>query len=154
MRATEIITELFDSTTQWKLVKATNDDRVYSWTSGDVNYELKAEGNITTLGFWWIDFSATNPDIPSIGLTGTGNELQVFSTVIDIIVNDIIPATSPRWIAFSASLTDGLGKKIARADLYSRLVKKYLPANYEAEITDEGGSRIFNITKKKDYENT
>ena len=162
MRIPEIITELFDSTTQWKLEndsvvpgRAGRRVRRYSWRIGNKTYNLYAT---TWKNEWVVSFTRQHPQCPygsgTHDVTGEGDALQVFSTVIDIIMNDLIPIVDPDRVSFVAELYDDNDNITNRARLYDRLVKKYTPSNYTVDIERDDHEVEFIITKDDLDENT
>ncbi len=154
MRANEFITELLDAPAPWKQTLATANRRQYEWAIGEHNYYLFAEDMAE--GVWELSFSLANPnydndvdDKPNLFIaTNTGNELQVFATVIDIIMNDFIPDVDPDRIYFEADKTQ-LGNPTGRASLYARLIKRYMLPNYELQSGSSSDTVAFTITKSR-----
>ncbi len=153
MRINEILTELLDTVSQWK-VDVTHEGlmREYNWEIGDLYYRLIAANMRIDQNLWLISFSLFDGRKGINGkcnVTGTGNELQVFSTVIDIIMNDVIPEADPSIVLFDAELCNTDGEPTGRADLYKRLVNRYLPANYTATNKNTGNAVEFVIRKEE-----
>jgi hypothetical protein len=151
MRAREIVVELLDSPTKW--VKVTNNpfEKVYVWSIGDLKYELVAEETSSShqYDFWEITFVLENPQPGqdfTLDATGTGNELGVFATVVNIIMTDFIPDVEPSIVYFSAEKQEH-EKSTGRVKLYTRLVNKFLPHNYSVNVHNNPDDVSFEIKK-------
>lgn len=92
---------------------------------------------------WSVDFSDHTDDKVSFSLTGQGNEYSVFSFVMASF-REFIEKKDPGIIRFKAAKSDR-----SRADLYEKMLKRYLPPDYEFKRTDSGTSSVnFWIQKK------
>jgi len=91
---------------------------------------------------WYVAFHEEKDDEMTFDLTGNGEELKVFSFVVNAIRN-IVKEKDPHYLIFSASKSDG-----SRSGLYSRLLSRYLPKNYSFTKEDEGNETKFRIQKK------
>jgi hypothetical protein len=147
------IYESFDKPVKWKVITDIPKLKVYKWRIGDFEYELIAEKVDEKKDIWEVSFTSG----PLMGLqtnkvTGTGNELQVFATVLDIISQDLVPSIDMKQIVFSASKSEH-GMKTGRAKLYKRLVKRYLPKGWNSKTIDEKVGReehlVFLLTKER-----
>lgn len=103
-------------------------------------------------GVWEIEFKESKTSKhhgSTFDLTGSGNELQVFSMVKDSI-KELISKHKPKSIVFTASKTNGSSK---RADAYERLLKRFTVPGYSFERAEEpeadfGPRSKFTLTKK------
>ncbi len=147
MRSSEFITELLDTVAPWTLAAESHNSRTYTWKIEELAYSLTASniGAINNISAWSVVFAQITPgtDVSRVDVTNTGHELAVFSTVIDIIVNDIVPSVDPEFIQFSAELDRPSG----RVSLYKRLIKRYLPPNYTFTMSAGEGDMSFTIKK-------
>jgi len=74
--------------------------------------------------------------------------VAIFSTVISAI-REFVSERSPRTITFAANKTE-FGQETGRAQLYSRLIKRFASqAGYDSGFRDHGDSRQF-ILRKQD----
>ena len=118
-RFRQYITELFDKPAKWKLVVYREDDVL--------TYQANIGGNTLSIDFvqmgvydWEMDFDINGKQ----NITGEGNEIVIFSTVLDVMkdfderVNDI------RFITFDAAKGGNVGD--SRVKLYDRLIKKFV----------------------------
>ena len=150
-----IVTELLDTPMPWKKVIDEKFEQVYQWRIGDLLYELVAEELSTghAHSAWEVSFTLENPPSDNehprgftLSATGTGNELEIFSTCVDIIMNDVIPTVDPTTVYFSAEKFER-GKATSRSSLYERLIKRYMPANYKLEVQRNQNDTLFLIKK-------
>lgn len=127
MKFYEYITESFDKPAHWRNIG----NGLYKWSIDDIDYSLLASqhGNNTIM----IEFSVDHGEEIEYELTGTGNEMKVFATVLDIIINDVIPSYNPREITFDSDKMQD-NKSTNRTRLYTRLVKKFLPKGWKFTI--------------------
>ena len=144
MKCSEIIKEVFDSSVKGKLVRATNDLFTTRATIGDRDIVFNAVHNDTEEGksIWEIEFTEKAAGSTTYGKSGSGNELQVFSFVIDSI-KELVSRYYPDELTFSAHKEDG-----NRSRLYQVMIKKiklpgYHPAPVEAGRYDD----MFRIVK-------
>lgn len=160
MRANEIVTESLNKPAKWVIDRVSKTDRKYTWRIGDNGYALIAarikEPGSDKIKGWDISFSIDvpvpgAPDDFSFTATGSGNELTVFATVIDIILKDIIPNVDPDVMLISADKVEGDDDRPTnRARLYERMIKRYLPPGYTFEVLHNDSYSIeYKITKAK-----
>jgi len=143
------ITEAFDKPATWKKVIDNKDEKVYRWKIDKYKYELVAE-DPNHKDSWDVSFTLENPTADksfTYNATGTGNEMQVFATCIDIILKDLVPSVDPETITFSSEKSEN-DKETGRSKLYSRLIKRFLPSNYKVKNTENKIEIKFYISKK------
>jgi len=144
------LNESLDKPANWKRVRELKTRITWGWKIGKQNYEMIANTTKLSPDSWDITFTLEDPeDINAFTYkaTGTGNELGVFATVIDIILKDLIPNEDPKSITFTAEKEED-DRKTGRSKLYKRLVKRFVPKNYKTDIKEAGHEVEFTITKK------
>ena len=143
MRASEIIPESFDSNVQGKLVRATNDLFTTRATIGsrDIIFNATFDDNTDA---WEIEFTEKGDHGSTYGKSGMGNELQVFSFVIESI-NELVARYKPKEIEFSSHKADG-----NRSALYRRMLNRIkIPGYTPADIMSNEYTDIFSIKRDK-----
>lgn len=131
------INELFDKPARWQL---TRDSR------GAVDYQSNVNGkdlavvfDIIAPGTWEVIF-AVDSEIAITG-EGDGDEMRVFSTVLDII-SDFIKNKDPEKLFFTAEKSPDSSS--SRIRLYNRLVKRFASSRgYKLKDKDDVGSKVF-----------
>jgi|TARA_R110001606_G_scaffold44941_3_gene117207 hypothetical protein len=96
--------------------------------------------------FWEILFKRSG----STDVTGEGDQMKVFATVIDAI-RQFIDQADPDEFFFSADKSSGESdtkEMESREKLYSRLVKRYLSKGYKVKETSSIHGTDFVLTKK------
>jgi GNAT superfamily N-acetyltransferase len=147
MRATEFITETFDNPYAFK------------WDRGDFGdydiYVRLPDGNSLTISFnnedkdndvWHVAFARGH----SQEITGEGDAQRIFATVLHSI-KQFIGKVHPEKLYFSASKEVEPGQNSeSRANLYSRMVKRYASAwGYDSVVDDFGRDNVTYILNKK-----
>lgn len=139
--------ESLDSGVKYVVKTKTPDHWVINFTVGSVHYTLTADnfGNPKSPR-WDVVFFTEAPKTAGgakqYGKIGTGNELKVFATVIDII-GVLIKETSPNAIMFDAALIDG-----QRGSLYKRMATRYQPPGYDLDFTIGAENMSFTLVKR------
>ena len=108
----------------------------------DVNIENWGE-------YWRIEFSRTisNEPGPSHNVTGQGNAMRIFSTVITMLA-DFIDKVQPDTIKFSADKSEA--GSISRAKLYSKIINRFASAKgYNFQETVQDGLTSYLLTRKE-----
>lgn len=120
MRSTEFISEVFNSDIRGKIIKSTSRGFAMSADIGDrqINfhaaiYDSDSDSNSNT---WEIDFMEKNKKGHTFSKTGSGNELQVFSFIIECI-KDFVFRYHPEAIIFNSEKSDN-----NRSKLYKKLL--------------------------------
>ena len=118
---------------------------VYQDTISTYEAEFKINNNTYLITMdreaemWDIEFELISTSKDGYGITGTGGEIQVFATVIDII-KKWVKKRKPQVIVFDA-------KQKSRVKLYTSLVKK-LASGYSVEKELIGKNTTFTLDKK------
>ena len=147
MRAREFVTEAFD--------------RPYAmnWEHGDESHDALVrlpDGGTLSIMFslehpydsdaeeWHVEFWRNN----SQEITGEGDQQRIFATVLEAI-REFVAIEHPEHIRFSANKDVEPGQKAqTRTNLYNRLVQRYASSlGYQTEISDFGGSTVYNLFK-------
>ena len=148
----EYLIELFDRPVKWRINKSLSDNNIFTYTFEITPYKYQVSLDLfkTDLDVeFWIEY----PDKKqSRAITNTRNEIQVFSTVLDIIKSFIKEHSEITKIEFSATkqniaIADSDAKN-SRGALYSRMVKKYIPKDWQFVIKEKNTYFLFVITKK------
>lgn len=137
------ILESFDSQVKGRLVRATND--LYTTDAIIGSRKIVFDGQSYKQDdrtIWEIAFTEKSPGKVTTAKTGSGNEMQVFSFVIESI-NDMVARYHPDEIHFSSHKADE-----NRTKLYKRLITRInLPGYKLAAIDSDSTSDIFRIVK-------
>ena len=94
--------------------------------------------------YWKIEFSRNNQR----GVTGGGDAMRIFTTVIAMI-DEFIDIRSPDVIKFSADKSKD--DKMSRAKLYSTMIQRFAAANgYNSQESVQDGKTSYLLTRKED----
>lgn len=117
--------ELFNRPAEYSVMTATRNTFKAAFQVGERTIVFHASRNSDDV--WYISFyqlgDSFNPQIHT--MTNDGGEFDVMSTVKKL-VDDLITRYDPTEILFSADRTED-----SRVRLYTRMVSRYLPSNYE-----------------------
>ena len=115
-------------------------------TSLEVSFQSRQHIEEPDQRQWEIIFSRITSGRSSIELTGEGDQMRIFATVIAAI-KEFIKKENPKYMDFSAAKDD---PKLAAKDktvlqsrekLYARFVKRYFAKDYKIEqITSRAGT--------------
>jgi len=151
MKASEFITEAFDSIVPYEVTRATNDLFTTRAEINNRNIIFNAQGNDEGNGFesnvvWEVDFYEKTPGNMSFGLTGAGGEMKVFSFIIDSL-KELKARYSPETIRFTSHKADG-----NRTKLYQRMIDKIAPSiGYKlSDIKSSTADDVFVLTSVKE----
>ena len=130
------INELFDKPARWQM---TRDSR------GAVDYQSNVNGkdlvvvfDIIASGTWEVIFTVDS-ELAVTG-EGDGDEMKVFSTVLDIM-SDFIKNKDPEQLYFTAEKSPVYGS--SRIRLYNRLVKRFASSRgYRLKDKDDVGWKV------------
>ena len=130
------INELFDKPARWQM---TRDSR------GAVDYQSNVNGkdlvvvfDIIASGTWEVIFTVDS-ELAVTG-EGDGDEMKVFSTVLDIM-SDFIKNKDPEQLYFTAEKSPVYGS--SRIRLYNRLVKRFASSRgYMLKDKDDAGWKV------------
>lgn len=149
MKAEEfVLSESFDSKVQGKLVRATSDLFTTKAVIGNREIVFNAtqymSGESNKDGTWEIEFTEKTPGNATYGKTGSGNEMQVFSFVIESI-KELIARYSPAELTFGSHKEDG-----NRTGLYQRMLNRIkIPGYHAAETISGEYTDMFRIVRDK-----
>ena len=136
MRATEFITEVFTSNVPSEVVRATSDLYTTKATIGGrvIVFNASQFDDDEGKSIWEIDFTEYEKDGTGTTFrkTGSGNELQVFSFVIESI-KDLISSYHPDQLTFTSHKADD-----NRTKLYQRMLNRIKVPGYHAAPIDSG----------------
>jgi len=144
------LNESFDKIAPWQKIVDKPRKQIYSWKIDGHKYELVAENIIADIGLWKIKFTIENPNKPgeqTTDATGTGNEMSVFATVMNIIIKDFIPTVNPEKMYIAATKSEQ-GKSSNRSRLYGKLLKRFLSKDWTIKEKDSNRTIDFFLVKK------
>ena len=123
MRAKEFISEVFDTAVQGKIVRSSPDLFTTRATIGqrDIIFNTAFYNNDRGQSVAEVDFVEKVPGDTRFSKTQSGNEMAVFSFVLDSL-KEMTARYHPELIEFSSWKADG-----NRTALYVRMVKRYAP---------------------------
>lgn len=137
------ITEAFDTNINWQLGAETPTLMVYAALLPDETYLELAYQSHDGWNTVETSFSRDN----SSSRTGTGNQMQVFGSVINHIKNFMQQHKIPKLV-FSAHKPQGSfgTRDTSRSDLYKKMATKYIQGTgYTLDIRDVGNNDVFTI---------
>lgn len=144
MRYNEIINELFDKSAELNLVDAGTGKMVANFSIGKKRYTVFA-AYWQSSGLWEIGFTHKG----SFGMTGTGNEFEVFATVKKFL-GEFINLKQPEKFKFSADLSEA-----SRVRLYDRLATQVAAAyGYKLTVSTTAIDKVFTFNKETVAEQT
>ena len=136
------ITELFDKPARWKM---TANRPSY------VGYESNVNSQNLSVSFYFVDdeydhWSVTFATDLGTDVTGEGDEIAIFSTVLDII-DDFVTLKNPEKLFFLADKSKA--GRDSRIRLYDRLIRRYAPSiGFKLEDRFEyEGSMVYTLSK-------
>jgi len=140
------ITESFTSSVDSTLVRATRDlftrNAVIGNRSIVFNAARYSSSKHDNADIWEIEFIQKTPGRVSYSKTGAGNEMQVFSFVIECM-RELIARYSPSRIEFSSHQDDK-----NRTRLYAKMLQKIRVNGYTpAEIFSSGNTDFFALDR-------
>ena len=136
------INELFDKPARWQMTRD---------SLGAVDYQSNVNGkdlavvfDIIDPGTWEVIFTVDG-ELAVTG-EGDGDEMRIFSTVLDII-SDFIKNKYPEKLYFTAEKSPVYGS--SRIRLYNRLIKRFASSHgYRLKDKDDFGSKVsYTLTK-------
>ena len=139
MKAIEIVNEVFNSNVPGKVTRKTATTFQTRATIGERDIIFDGEGRD---GEWEVAFTENHPKTGStFGKTGSGNELQVFSFVLESL-QLLISIYSPVSVEFTSEKSDG-----NRSQLYSRIARKVKVPGYHLDVEDRVHRDLFRIVR-------
>ena len=148
------LTEAFDKPyryTKKELYKGYIVYRFFTDDGSDVDV-LFQENEISDDGeesVWYVLFERKG----ELGVTGEGDAMRIFATVIDII-KDFTKKEKPQEMAFSAdkpawAVDAGKGEKGSREKLYKKMVQRYAGRlGYKYKVDSSSTATEFRLTRK------
>lgn len=141
------IDEAFDSEVRGDIIRATNDLFTTAATIGNRKivfnasaYERGEQGEAV----WEIEFTEKTPGNITYGKTGSGNEMQVFSFVINS-VRELVARYNPAELEFGSSKADS-----NRSALYNKLINRIkIPGYHPADVASDKYTDVFKIIRDK-----
>jgi hypothetical protein len=143
MKASDFLTEAFNSNVKGKVVRRTADVFSTEALIGSRTIKFTASNNH---GNWEVAFHERMPTKGyTYSKTGSGSELQVFSFVIESL-KTFVSIYSPETISFTSDKSDG-----NRSKLYNRLSKRVKLPGYHFETDGQfsSGYDVFYIVRDK-----
>lgn len=141
------LTELFDRPAQLQVVSSTPRKRIVRGQLSDgsfleVDFENPYAPARDRWGIVFMRGKSSSMTDASFDVTGQGLEMEVFSTVVNAVlqfINDV----HPQMVYFSSTKTDG-----NRTSLYSALARKFSRVNgYTVNMIDNGTDDMFKLTR-------
>ena len=138
MKFTQFLTEVFDKTVDYNIVKDNKYFRRAEFQIGDKSYSVLmfGEGELDSI-IWDISFGLTTGGFSTNDITNTGDEYLVFATVGKIIMGSI-DAKNMDFISFSA-------KEPSRVKLYNRFARKLANGRKIETRVDENDETVYTI---------
>lgn len=128
-----LLFELLNKPGQWEEIEAAGDDWKAEMKMPDgrvIEFHIHEGHYPNTAEIEFSDKSQTRIG-DSVGITGEGGELVIFSTALEII-NEFFQKNPDKVLFFSASERN-------RASLYARMLNRKLPPGYETFTNEEQG---------------
>lgn len=145
----EYITEAFDKPYKYTLKKTSKEmyEAKVKLPDGSL-LEIEMSGIDWGDNFisWTVSFARND----SMGVTGGGDQMRIFATVIDA-VEKFVKKESPEEVRFTAEKTKGAkgDQKGSREKLYGRLIKRFAgKMGYESEEVTDSSDTTFYLRKK------
>ena len=148
----DMLTEAFDKPykfTKRELFKGYIVYRFFTDDKSDVDVLFKENEISDDETVWYVTFERKG----EMSVTGEGDAMRIFATVIDII-KDFTKKEKPQELAFSADkpawLVDaGKGQKGSREKLYKKLVQRYAGRmGYKYSSTSSSSATEFSLVRK------
>ena len=128
------INELFDKPARWRLLKDT--DKIIKYGSSIDDKDLVVLFHRRGSNKWEVSFAVDG----MASVTGGGDEIKVFSTVLDII-SDFIKNKDPEELNFTAEKS--LDSSSSRIRLYNRLIRRFARDHgYRLSDKDDHGWKV------------
>lgn len=141
------INELFDRPARWRLVKDTGNIIKYRSSINDKNLVVffhRHGISDDTSSKWEVSFTVDG----DFSTTGGGDEIKVFSTVLDIM-KDVIETKNPEELSFTAEKSLDSDSSNSRIRLYSRLIKRFAVSHgYQlVDKNDRGWKVVYKLVR-------
>lgn len=147
-----LLREMFDKVLPWEWIQHDQGEDVARFDLSDkTGYTVTFEKQHGRVGMdnWSASFEryeigANNRLSNSAKITGTGQSMSVFGTVVDI-VKDFMKSKDPNQLMFTADKQEP-----SRVALYRRMVKMFPSNKYEVEQYADGVDEYFLVKKIKE----
>jgi hypothetical protein len=164
MKLIELLTESLSTpyqyTTEWNLLneqeikKRLNVDPCIfyaTWINDKLNkFTFEVKRSVVNSTEWEVAFMINkrgNGKSPLFNTAGTGDSFKTFATVLSIL-KDFVTTFKDKVSIITFSVDELTQKqRDSRTSLYTTLIKKYLPSNWNATIQPENLITTFIITK-------
>lgn len=122
-------------------IENANDDDYYIW---DIGFSRKRLPNAVAG-----KRSLVIPGQPSYDMTGDGDALKIFSTVMKI-AQDFVKKEDPKYVSFAAEKPKGTPSKVmaSREKLYLRMSKKYFGSKFKITVKSSANQSVFYLERK------
>ena len=160
MRASEFITEVFQTVkSNWQWLRLGSEEADAQFKVGNREYRWNAFTERANSKKWTIQFRLirtpdddTNLDL--FGTTGTGNEIEVFSTAVDITRAFLqkYGLDNVEEITFNAKPDPKNDPDNKRASMYDRMIKRLLPGWDLHKKYDSVDGMQFTLTDRRAYD--
>lgn len=137
MKAIEILNEVFDSNVQGRMTKRT---ATMFQTEADIGGRKIVFSAVDNGQYWEVQFTEKSSKGTTFSKTGSGNEMQVFSFVLESL-KLFGSLYNPEEIQFTSDQSDG-----NRTSLYKRIFKR-MPG-YTMEVIPGSGTDTFRFVRQ------
>jgi len=124
-----LLSEVFEGSLKWEVVTQRRDYFVTKFKVGNITYLMRCQSYNADNTDWEVEFlvgtGASHKE--KYGITGTGNSVQVFNIVVNIMTR-FIKDYNPLHMTFSA-------EEPSRKKLYLRMIATLLPT-WEVMLSD------------------
>ena len=146
-----LLKEMFDNILPWEWddAQTSGTHMEASFVVGDLLYGI--EFQVDSIGAWDIQFGSSERGgqaAPKNNITGTGQSMAVFATVVDIVKN-FIDEVDPDEMSFTAKKSEP-----SRVALYNRMLKMFPKDKWYTEVTEMTVSVHYTIMTKAKWEHT
>lgn len=149
-----LLTELFDNPNQNIQLKQSG--RSYDFTSvlsdnSQIDCEFYKSQHYAGKNNWYFSFtrkeSGAHEWTRSNGKTGTGNETEVFATVV-AMATQFVTKQNPDVIQFTAEKQFDDPRRMSRANLYKRMAARLAGNAYDVQFDNDPDAVHFTLVKK------
>lgn len=137
-----ILTELFDRKADYTTDGRGNSQFVINNKNYSVEFAQTSEGVYDVAFGLSVPSASGNQNYTMYSKQGTGDEIAVFSTVVEIIKQFVGHTTNLKTLTFSADVDEE-----SRVGLYDRLLKKFA-MNFDVNKQSDSGVLYYSISKK------
>lgn len=151
MKLLNYLNELFDKPVPYVIKRQMSDDFQAKFIIDNNEYVFEAfkeDYDTNDLDPWLVQFAIyeklITTQVRNFAISGTGNEIKVFATVIDIF-KKFISLYNPRQFKFSSQLNEPSRTKLY--DRFFQLIPKYFP-KYKGTTERDYGEKIYYLVLK------